>query len=114
MNLKKFSILVILLTLLTVSLFAFSPKDGYYRSKDNDYTILVFSAGNGSSYYGVIYYNGNMAKIADADGNLKRTGSNMELDFINGSRRYSIVFYNENNFRDGLTGGYFSWYRDAN
>jgi hypothetical protein len=93
--------------LVTVAVFAESPKDGYYTSKDNGYTILVRLLG-GDLYF-IQYFTSNGTKLLTTEGKLSGNTINFTDDAGN---KYRLFISTSTQLRDYLTGGTFSWNRN--
>ena len=114
MNRKKFFLfLAVMLTFAATSVFAITPREGYYTSKDNDYQVLIRPLGDG--YFYVRYFTPNGGTLLTSQGRFGTTGSRnpSQFDFTDdaGNAR-SAWFYSATTFRCYVTGGTFSWNRN--
>jgi hypothetical protein len=111
MNMKRIlGIATVLLMLVTVVVFAASPpKDGYYTSKDNGYTILIRLLSSDLGLYYIQYFTPDGNKLLTSEGKL----SGYTMNFTdNAGNKCSMFISSSTQFKDYVTGGTFSWDRD--
>jgi hypothetical protein len=113
MNLKKFSVLAFLLAFCIMSLFAWEPKNGYYRNDETGYVIGVDGRGTTNGSYTLIYLNSEGRKLWTVNGYATDYGSTISVTFTYGDRSYSVSWRGSNPsiIYDGMTGKTFRWYQ---